>query len=178
MPERAMQWWTMALSVGAMLLGAVLLYLAITNIFRLLRESEVARVPAAAEVAVTFSVSGTYVLHIDQPRLSLAMYGAKFALRDVATETEARSSPVIFRTTTAGFSRASVSVRYFEIERAGDYRLLVTGIDPAKDVSRVELVLTRPYAGTLFALIVGTVFGGMLLIGGLVFTALQYSGKL
>jgi hypothetical protein len=62
-----MQAWLMTLSIGAMLLGAGALYFTITNIFTLLRESEVARVPATAETAVAFSAPGTYVLHIDQP---------------------------------------------------------------------------------------------------------------
>ena len=172
-----MQPWFMALSIGAMLLGAVALYFSITNIFKLLRESEVARVPAAAEAAVAFSAPGTYVLHIDQPRFNLAMFGAKFALRDPVTGADVRSSPVIFRTTVSGFSTASVSVRYFEIERAGSYHLFVTGINPANDVSRVHLIFTRPYAMPLMLLIFGTVLGGMCLIGGLVFAALQYSGK-
>ena len=82
------------------------------------------------------------------------------------------------RTTTSGFSRASISIRQFEVGHPGLYRLRVTGIDPASDLSEVALILTRPYAGALFLLIVATVFGGACLIGGLVFTALQYAGKL
>jgi hypothetical protein len=173
-----MQPWFMALSIGGMLLGMVLLYFSITRMVRLLRDSEVARVHAAAEAAVRFDAPGTYVLHVEQPRFSLTMWSAKFALRDAASGADVRSSPVIFRTTRSGFSTASVSVRYFEIERAGEYRLLITGIDPASDVSAVRLIFTRPYAVPLFLLIFGTVLGGICLIGGLVFTALQYSGKL
>jgi hypothetical protein len=167
----------MAVSIAAILFGVVLLYFSITRIFTLLRESEVARVPAAAEAAVAFSAPGTYVLHVDQPRFNLAMFGAKFTLRDAVTGADVRSSPVIFRTTVSGFSTASVSVRYFEIERAGKYRLFVTGIDPGSDLSRVQLIFTRPYAAPLLLLILGTVLGGTCLIAGLVFTVLQYYGK-
>jgi len=166
------------LSVGAMLLGAALLYFTITRIVGLLRDSEVARVPAAAEAAVSFDAPGTYVLHIEQPRFNIAMWSAKFALRDAVTGSDVSSSPVIFRTTSSGFSTARVSVHYFEVERAGAYRLFVTGIDPASDVSRVQLIFTRPYAAPLVLLILGTVLGGGCLIGGLVFTALQYAGKI
>jgi hypothetical protein len=113
-----------------MALGIVLLYFSITRIVRLLRDSEVTRVPAAAESTVTFGAPGTYVLHIEQPRFNMAMWSAKFALRDGASGADVRSSPVIFRATRSGFSTASVSVRYFEIGHAGEYRLLVTGIDP------------------------------------------------
>jgi hypothetical protein len=167
-----------ALSIAAIFLGVVVLCLCIARIFRLLRESEVARVPAAAEATVTLSAPGTYVLHVDQPRFNMAMLGAKFELLDEATGADVRSSPIIFRTTVSGLSTASVSVRYFEIEHAGAYRLLVTGIDSRTDLSQVHLILTRPYAVPLMLLILATVLGGMFLIGGLVFTALLYSGKL
>jgi hypothetical protein len=168
----------MALSIGAMPLGAALLYFTIARIVRLLRESEVARMPVAAESEVTFNAPGTYVLHVEQPRFSMAMLGATFVLRDAATGVEVRSSPVILRTTSSGFSTASVSVRNFEIERAGAFRFLVNGVDPAGDVSHVRLIFTRPYAAELLVLIFGTVLAGACLIGGLVFAALLYTGKL
>ena len=44
-------------------------------------------------------------------------------------------------------------------------------------LSRIQLIFTHPYAAALLLLILGTVLGGLCLIGGLVFTALQYSGK-
>ena len=69
-------------------------------------------------------------------------------------------------------------MRYFEIPRAGGYRLIVAGLDPAGDYSRVALIFTRPFGAALFLLILVTVFGGMCLIGGLVFTALLYTGTL
>ncbi len=83
----------------------------------------------------------------------MALLRADFALRDGTNGSDVRSSPVIFRTTTSGFSTASISMRQFDVGH------------PA-------------YAGALFLLIVTTVFGGVCLIGGLVFTALQYVGKL
>jgi hypothetical protein len=173
-----MQPMLMALSISAMFLGVVVLYVAITRIVRLLRDSEVARIPVAAEARVAFDAPGTYILHVDQPRLSMAMLGAKFALRNDVTETEVRSSPVIVRTTSGGFSTARVSVRSFDVDRAGRYLLMVTGVDPGSDLSQIHLIFTRPYTAALFLLILVTVFGGACLIGGLVFTALQFSGKL
>jgi hypothetical protein len=168
----------MALSIAAMFLGAVVLYVTIARIFSLLRDAEVARIPAAAEAIVAFSAPGTYVLHVDQPRLGMAMLGANFVLREEASGTDVRSRPVILRTTTAGFSTASVSVRSFDIERAGSYRLLITGLDSGSDLSRVQLIFARPYTAMLLLLIFAIIFGGACLIGGMVFTALQISGKL
>jgi hypothetical protein len=170
--------WLMALTVCATLFGAAVLYLSVTRILLLLRESEVARLPAASEADVTFNQAGSYVLHIEHPRFNMALLHADVMLHDATSASDVRSSPVIFRTTTSGFSTISVSVRQFEVGHPGVYRLLVTGIEPSSDLSRVELIFTRPYAGALVLLIVATVFGGVCLIGGLVFTALQYVGKL
>ncbi len=169
--------WFMALTISAILLGAAILFFSITRIFALLRDSEVTRLPAVSQGEVTFDEAGTYVLHIEQPRLNTALLNAQFVLRDPARSADVRSSPVIFRTTTSGFSTASLSIRQFEIEHPGVYRLFVSGIDPAGDLSRIQLVFTRPYAAKLFVLIVCIVLGGGCLIGGLVFSALQYVGK-
>ena len=170
--------WLMALTICATLLGAAVLFLSITRILLLLRESEVARLPAASEAHVTFNQAGSYVLHVEHPRFNMALLHADFVLHDATNGSDVRSSPVIFRTTTSGFSTVSISIRQFEVGHPGVYRLLITGIDTSSDLSRVELIFTRPYAGALFLLIVATVFGGVCLIGGLVFTALQYAGKL
>jgi len=168
----------LALSIGAMAIGAVVLLLAVSRLFALLRETEITRVPVVAETPVTFNAPGTYVLHVEHPRLSFALGNAEFALRDAMSAEDVRSSPVIFRTTVSGVSSARVSVRDFDVPRAGVYRLLVKGVDPAADVSHSALIITRPFGAALFGLILAIVFGGFCLIGGLVFTALQYTGKM
>ena len=170
--------WFMALTIAATLLGAAILFFSIMRIFALLRDAEVARLPAVSQGQVSFPEPGTYILHIEQPRLNTALVNAQFVLRDPAQSADVRSSPVIFRTTTSGFSTASLSIRRFEIQNPGVYRLFVSGIDPAGDLSRIQLVFTRPYAAQLFVLIVCIVLGGGCLIGGLVFGALQYAGKI
>lgn len=166
-----------ALSIGVMVVGAIVLFFAVTRMFVLLRTSEIASLPVVPEAQLTFEEPGTYVLHVDQPRLGFALMHAQYTLRDMMSGYEVRSSPVIFRTTVSGVSSARVSVRYFEVPHAGVYRLAVTGVDPASDVSRSKLVFTRPFGASLFLLILATVFGGACAIGGLVFAALLYTGK-
>ncbi len=167
----------MALSIGAIALGAVLLFIGVGGILRVLRESEVLRTPASAEQSITLQQSGSYVLNVSQPRLGTFLQRTGFSVRDGAGR-EVPSSASIVRTQVSGFSTAQISVRNFEIAQPGSYRLIVSGIDPGMDLSRVELVITRPFGLALFARILCTVAGGVALIGGIVFTALQKAGKL
>jgi hypothetical protein len=106
------------------------------------------------------------------------MLHAHFVLEDVSTGRAVVSSPVIFRTTVSGFSTVRFPVRSFEIPHAGEYRLRVDGIDPAKDVSRVQLIVTRPYTASVIGCILILLAGGILLIGSSVIAALGFAGKL
>jgi hypothetical protein len=98
-------------------------------------------------------------------------------LRDAASARDARSWPILFRTTSSGFSTVRTSVRGFAVERPGRYKLSITGMVPGSDTSRDAIVFTRPYGAALVVLILGIVLGGFCFIGGLVFSALQLAGK-
>ncbi len=60
------QW--LILTIGAMVLGAVMLAFTITRLIGLLRESVVARLPAAARQSVSFAQPGTFILYVEHPR--------------------------------------------------------------------------------------------------------------
>lgn len=163
----------MALGAVGAFLGAAVLYFCVRRIFALLRDSELARLPAAESEEVTFNQPGTVVLHVDQPRLNMAMWRVRYTLRDTTAGTDVPSSPVLFRTTVAGLTTVRLSVRYFEIQHAGRYRLLVEGINPTSDVSRVQLIFMRPFAAKLILSILGVLFGSAFLIGSVTLTALK-----
>lgn len=165
--------WSMALGAVGVLLGAAVLYFCIRRIFALLRDSELACLPAAESGEVTFNQPGTVVLHVDQPRLNMAMWRARYTLRDTTTGTDVPTSPVLFRTTVSGFKTVRLSVRYFEVQHAGRYRLLVEGINAASDASRVQLIFTRPFAAKLMLSILGILVGSACLIGSVTLTALN-----
>jgi hypothetical protein len=167
----------MALSIGAMLLGIAVLFFSITRLLALLRDSEVARLPAVAEQEVRFAQAGTFVLNAEQPRLGAALSRAQFSLRDAAGR-EVPSSAILFRTHRSGFATTSIALREFTIERAGAYRLSITGIDATADASRSAVVFTTPYAAAMVALILAIIFGAACTIGGLVFGSLRYAGKI
>jgi hypothetical protein len=168
----------MALGSIGVLLGAIVLYFCIRRIFALLRDSELAGLPAADGGEVTLDSIGTCVLHVEQPRLNLAMLRARFVLRDLETGIDVPSSPVLFRTTVSGFATVRWSARYFEIAHAGRYRLVVDGINPDSDLSRIRLIFTRPFGAMLMFLIIGILCASICLIGSIVFTALTATGKI
>jgi hypothetical protein len=112
-----LQW--LILTIGAMVLGAALLVFTITRLTGLLRESVVARLPAAARQRVSFEQPGTFILHIEHPRFKTALSHAGFSLRDAAGVHEVQSWPIVLRTTTSGFATVRISVRGFAVERPG-----------------------------------------------------------
>ena len=93
--------WLMALTICATLLGAAVLFLSITRILLLLRESEVARLRATSEADVPFHLAGSYVLHIEHPRFNMALLHSDVVLHDATKGSDVRSS----RRTRSSFPR-------------------------------------------------------------------------
>ena len=167
----------LAVSLTAMTLGAFLLFFSITRLLNHVRGSVVARLPVTAEQTLRFDHAGTFILNVEGPRFSKLLPNAQYVLREGSSGKEVRSWPIVFRTTTSGFSRVRLSIRGFEIPQAGSYVIAITGIDPAADAAQSAIVFTRPYGAALVVLILGIVLGAASLIGGVVFTALQFAGK-
>ena len=166
-----------ALLAAAALAGAALVVFSIVRLLRILRESILARLPAVPEQDVRFAAAGTAVLCVEQPHLSSVFFGVDFAMRDDYGH-EVPSTPIVFRSKVSGFSRVRLSVRAFEIPRAGRYRLVASGIAPGRDMSEAAIVFARPFAGAMVLCILGITFGGMALIAGIVLASLRAAGKL
>ena len=162
---------------AAALLGAVLLAFAAVRLLGVLRESVVARLSAATQQEVDFPAPGRYILQLEQPRLDTPLNQASFALRDAAGR-EVASAPSVFRTVTSGVSTARISVRVFDVARAGHHTLVASGIPSGRDLSRCALILTRPFAGALMLCILGMLLGAASLIGGSVLTVLYLAGRM
>jgi len=166
-----------ALLGAAALAGAVLVAFSIMHLLRVLRESILARLPAVPEQDVRFAAAGTAVLCVEQSHLSSVFFGVDFAMRDDYGH-EVPSTPIVFRSKVSGFSRVRLSVRAFEIPRAGRYRLVASGLDSGRDMSDAAIVFARSFAGAMVLCILGITFGGMALIAGIVLTSLRLAGKL
>jgi hypothetical protein len=160
------------LTVGIAILGAALLAYAILRLLAVVRASIIVRLPAVPEQNVQFAAAGQVVLCIETTHLDTAFWGVQFAMSDVS------STPIVFRTKVSGFSRVRLALRTFEIPRPGRYRLVASEIPPGRDMSQAALVFTQPFAAAMVFWILCIVFGGMCLIGGIVFSALHVAGKL
>ena len=165
------------LMIAIAILGAALVAFAIVRLLGVVRASVLMRLPAVAEQDVTFAQGGSVVLCIEQSHFGMAFAGVDFALRD-ATGRDVPSTPIIFRTKVSGFSRVRLSVRAFDVPRAGRYRLVASGIAAGRDMSSAALVFTRPFAGAMVLWILAIILGGIAAIGGTVFASLRFAGKL
>ena len=168
---------TAELAIGLAVVGAATLVYSILQLLKLLRESVIVRLPAKEEQDVRFANPGPVLLCIEAPHFSTAFAGVDFAMRD-DSDREVPSTPILFRAKVSGFSRVRLSLRTFEIARAGRYRLFARGLERGRDLSNLALVFVRPFAGAMVGWILGITFGGMALIGGTVLTALSFAGVL
>jgi hypothetical protein len=166
-----------AFLAAAALLGAGLVVFSIVRLLRVLRESLLARLPAIAEQDVRFAAKGSVVLCIELPHFGTAFAGVDFAMKDDHGH-DVPSTPIVFRSKVSGFSRVRLSVRAFDVPRAGRYRLIASGIAPGRDMSDAAIVFARPFVGAMVLCILGITFGGMALIAGIVLTSLRLTGKL
>ena len=165
------------LLIAIAVLGAAAVVYSIVRLLAVLRDSVIVRLPASAEQDVRFANPGPVLLCIEAPLLSTAFAGVDFAMRDDSAR-EVPSTPILFRARVSGFSRVRLSVRTFDIARAGRYRLMASGIEPGRDMSKCALVFVRPFVGPMVAWILGITFGGIAFIGGTVLTSLRFAGLL
>jgi hypothetical protein len=165
------------MSIGIAVLGTALLVFAIVRLLAVVRDGVIVRLPVVPAQDVEFKQAGQVVLCIEQAHFGMAFGGLGYALRD-SGDRDVPSAPILFRTKVSGFSRVRLSVRSFAIPRPGRYHLLASGIAPGSDMSSAAIVFTRPFAAAMVLWILGIVFGGICLIGGIVLSALSAAGKL
>jgi hypothetical protein len=163
--------------VAAALVGAVLVSYSILRLVAIVRKSVLARLPTVTEQDVTIAEAGAVVLCIEAPHFGTQFAGVDFAMRD-GIGREVPSAPILFRAKVSGFSRVRLTLRSFDIPRAGRYRLIASGIAHGRDMSETAIVLTRPFVGAMVLAILGVVLGGIALIGGTVLASLRIAGKL
>lgn len=171
MTELYNQWiW---LGVPVMTAAAVALGLTIRSLIATVGKAKLCSVPLLERREVEFAEPGRGILNEEGPRFSSRFAGLAYVLAGQdGTTVEGRL--VLFRARTSGFSRASVSVRQYEIPRPGRYILRVEGLgEPRAGDSEHAIVFSRPHMLRSVVHIVGLVLSAGAFITSLVFFLLR-----
>jgi len=157
-------WWTVPLS--AVGVGVV-----VFNTSRLIanHKEHLARVPVIATQEVSIDASGSMLLHGEGARGTSAFADLDFQLTSTKDGSVVRLVKPQFRVSSSGTSRSRLSLRSFEIEEAGGFRLDVLGLGTASTGgdAPIEVVITRDRRKWMVGTIVGLTFGAIAFLGGL-----------
>jgi hypothetical protein len=177
------------LPVLASVAGVALLAAAIQRLVRLVRESVLFRAPLVAEQTLHFEHAGDGVMHAEAPLATTifrgnryapppAFRGLEYALRHAGTGLEIPLGGVLGVGAVSGTTKTRIPLKRFRIEQPGDVTLTVSHLAPDTKTEGCVFVFTRPYGVAMPAWILAIVAGGLLFIGGVVFTVLRLSGAL
>jgi hypothetical protein len=125
----------------------------------------VVRAPLVAEQEVSLEAAGRMLLHAEGPRFTRAFGGLDFRLTRREDEFVVPLQDVWFRAESSGRSTSRLSLRSFELERPGRYRLRVLGLPEPLPEKPHALVVTHDYRARMVRTIVALVFAGIGLIG-------------
>lgn len=166
-------WWWLIGPVGVTSLGVVAMVTA--RLVEMNREV-LASVPLLAEQVMTIEGTGKLLLHAEGPRFTRAFAGLEFHLTDLSSDTEVPLDPVWIRAASSGGSRSRLSLRSFELQRAGSYRLVIRGLrrtgdaDHADDTESHRIVITPDHRSRMAGMIVGLIVAALALFGSIGFS--------
>jgi hypothetical protein len=162
-PNRALR----GIGIALLIIGLATIITAVAFILRLREKLIVTRLPLAAEQVVRFDSPDGYVLHIEGPQFTTAFAGLKYTLIENATGQETTSLPIIFRSTTSGFSTAKMSIRRFFVQNAGDHTLRVDGIRAESLKPSMSVFFSRPWPVAGYGWMAVAAAGGLMCFAGL-----------
>ena len=88
-----------------------------------------------------------------------------------------RSRPVLFRSSTSGFSKAIMELRVYEIAQPGRHVFEIRGLGDERPAdAEHRMVFTRPHLARSMAFVIGIVFSAALSIGSLVLFLMRVAG--
>ncbi len=160
-------WLTLPVALGALVVLAV----ATRRLVRTMRGGDVASVPLAGEAEVVLDRAGSFLLHAEGARGSRAFRGLDYRLEGIEDGVNVSLSHGLVPTSSSGWSRARHSLRAFEIDRPGRYRLLVDGLAAGVEGDE-RLVITHDRRGRMVVQILLVVVSGISLIAGSVLSAI------
>ena len=156
------------ISMPVLALGILLLMTCISGVIRTVITARLFSVPLVDRQEIEFTETGRVVLCIEGPIFTTTFRKLKYDL------TGPNGMPVngriaFFRARTSGFSQVKMELKVYEITFPGLYVFKITGLDGERSsYEDHRIVFTRPHLSPVIAYIIGIVFAGMLIVGGIV----------
>ena len=164
------------ISVPVFILSVLLLVRCITGVIKAEKETRLVSLPLLDRQEIDFAVEGSVVLCMEGPILSRRFANLEYELAGPDGRV-VRSRPVLFRSSTSGFSKAIMELRVYEIAQPGRHVFEIRGLgDERPSDAEHRMVFTLPHLARSMAYVLGIVFSAMLTIGSLVLFLMRVVG--
>ncbi len=148
----------------------ICLVIIIKMIFRLVkahRKAALVSVPLDEEQEIAIDVTGPMLLHGEGPLYTNVFAELDFQLTSLSNKNDVFLSKVFFKSSSSGFSKSRLSLRFFEIEQADVFLLKILGLESSPPAEH-QVVITfdhrRQVSGSIVALVFASI-GFMLSFG-------------
>lgn len=167
--QQFVPWIAAVSSVG----GAIMLTISIRNLLHMLKASDLARVPLKEQQQLTFPMAGPVVLCVEGPLLTRRFAALSFIL-EAADGAAVPSQNNWFRATSSSFSKVRMQLQTYWLPHPGCYLLRIQPLgDYQPDDAEHAIIFVKPHLTATFGYILGIIFAAWLLLGGIVFFALN-----
>jgi len=164
------------ISVPVFILSVLLLVRCVTGVIKAEKETRLVSLPLLDRQEIDFAVEGSVVLCMEGPILSRRFANLEYELTGPDGRA-VRSRPVLFRSSTSGFSKAIMELRVYEIAQPGRHVFEIRGLgDERPSDAEHRMVFTLPHLARSMAYVLGIVFSAMLTIGSLVLFMMRVVG--
>lgn len=164
------------ISVPVFILSVLLLVRCITGVIKAEKETRLVSLPLLDRQEIDFALEGSVVLCMEGPILSKRFANLEYELTGPDGRV-VRSRPVLFRSSTSGFSKAIMELRVYEIAQPGRHVFEIRGLgDEKTSDAEHRMVFTLPHLARSMAYVIGIVFSAMLTIGSLVLFLMRVVG--
>jgi len=164
------------ISVPVFILSVLLLVRCITGVIKAEKESRLVSLPLLDRQEIDFALEGSVVLCMEGPILSRRFANLEYELTGPDGRV-VRSRPVLFRSSTSGFSKATMELRVYEIAQPGRHVFEIKGLgDEKTSDAEHRMVFALPHLARSMACVLGIVFSAMLTIGSLVLFLMRVVG--
>ena len=164
------------ISVPVFVLSVLLLVRCVTGVIKAEKETRLVSLPLLDRQEIDFALEGSVVLCMEGPILSRRFANLEYGLTGPDGRV-VRSRPVLFRSSTSGFSKAIMELRVYEIAQPGRHVFEIRGLGDERPAdAEHRMVFTRPHLARSMAFVIGIVFSAALSIGSLVLFLMRVAG--